>query len=177
MSEIKSTLDLVMERTKNLTMNEAEKENQRKADIQKHLNGLIQKFQDQTIKPAEIFKRLDELKNAFGRSAEKEMVALVLKRVDVAADNDSHLTLLKEYFGLEVSPLKKILTECDQTLGELKNNRIDMLRVHLSDRYGISGTAVIPNIETDPDWPQECRRVTERFRIELEIEKRRLAFH
>ena len=104
MSEIKSTLDLVMERTKNLTMSAAEKESQQKTDLRKHLAGLIQRFQDQTIKPTELFKRLDELKNTFAHGAKKQMAQEVLKGIDVKSDNTTRLILLKEYFGLEISP-------------------------------------------------------------------------
>ena len=88
MSEIKSTLDLVMERTKNLTLNEAEKEVQQKADLKKRLVGLIQKYQDQMIKPTELFNHLNELATTFGQGVEEQMANEILSRIDVEADND-----------------------------------------------------------------------------------------
>lgn len=174
MSEIKSTLDLVMERTKNLTLSEAEKEEQRKIDLKKRLTGLVQKYQDQTIKPTELFKHLNELKNTFGHGVEKRMAGEILGRIDVETDNDRYLTLLTDYFGLEISTFKMIQAEFKQTLQTGKTDRIDILKSRLSDHYGISGTAVIPNIETDPGWQQERDAITERFRIQIEIEKKRL---
>ena len=175
MSEIKSTLDLVMERTKNLTMNAAEKEEQRKADLKKRLAGLMQKFQDQTIKPTEWFKHLNELKNTFGHGVEKRMADEIFGRIDVEKDNDRCLALLTDYFGLEISTLKMVQAEFKQTLQAGKTDRIYILKSRLSDHYGISGTAVIPNIETDPEWQQERNAITERFRIQLEAKKKRLA--
>ncbi|MEA3230288.1 MAG: hypothetical protein U9Q05_00835 [Thermodesulfobacteriota bacterium] len=173
MSEIKSTLDLVMERTKNLTLSEAEKKEQRKTDLKKRLAGLVQKYQDQTIKPTELFKHLNELKNTFGQGVEKRMADEILGHIDVETDNDRCLALLTDYFGLNISTLKTVQAEFKQVLRAGKNDRIDILKSRLSDRYGISGTAVIPNIETDPDWQQERNAITERFRIQLEIEKKR----
>jgi len=175
MNEIKSTLDLVMERTKNLTMNDAEKEGHRKADLKRRLAGLMQKYQDQAIKPTELLKHLNELKNTFGHGVENRMTDEVLGGIDVEADNDRRLTLLTDYFGLEIATLKKIQDEFKQALQAGKTARIDILKSQLSEHYGISGTAVIPNIETDPEWQQKYNAITERFRIQLESEKKRLA--
>ena len=177
MSEIKSTLDLVMERTKNLTMNAAEKEEQRKIDLKNRLAGLVQKFQDQTIKPTEFFKHLNELKNTFGHRVEKQMADEILGGIDVEADNDRRLALLTDYFGLETSTLKMIQAEFKQALQAGKTARIDILKSQLSEHYGISGTAVIPNIETDPEWQQTYNAITERFRIQLEAEKNEQAVY
>lgn len=175
MSEIKSTLDLVMERTKNLTMNAAEKEEQRKIDLKKRLAGLVQKYQDQTIKPTELFKHLNELKNTFGHGVERRMADEILGRIDVETDNNRYLTLLTDYFSLEVSTLKMIQAEFKQAIQAGKSDRTDILKSRLSDHYGISGTAVIPNIETDPEWQQARVAIIECFRNKLEIENKRLA--
>ena len=156
-------------------MNAAEKEEQRKADLKKRLAGLMQKFQDQMIKPTELLKDLNELKNTFGHGVEKRMVDEILGRIDVETDNDRCLTLLTDYFDLEISTLKMIQASFKQALQTGKTDRIDILKSRLSDRYGISGTAVIPNIETDPEWQQERNAITERFRIQLEAEKKQSA--
>ena len=136
MNEIKSTLDLVMERTKNLTMNEAEKEGHRKADLKRRLAGLMQKYQDQAIKPTELLKHLNELKNTFGHGVENRMTDEILGGIDVEADNDRRLTLLTGYFGLEIATLKKIQDEFKQALQAGKTARIDILKSQLSEHYG-----------------------------------------
>lgn len=48
MAEIKSTLDLVLERTKHLSQSSEEKQAQKQKDIANRLNGLLQKYQDST---------------------------------------------------------------------------------------------------------------------------------
>ncbi len=50
MGEIKSTLDLVMARTKHLTLTDEEKKTQQSVNVKQRLQGLIQKFQDHAIK-------------------------------------------------------------------------------------------------------------------------------
>ncbi|MBW2432576.1 MAG: hypothetical protein JRF36_03165, partial [Deltaproteobacteria bacterium] len=49
MGEIKSTLDLVMEKTRNLNLSDEEKQDQKNKEIESRLNGLLQKFEDQII--------------------------------------------------------------------------------------------------------------------------------
>ena len=49
MAEIKSTLDLVMEKTRNLSLSSEERAEQKSKEIRSQIRGLIQKFQDQII--------------------------------------------------------------------------------------------------------------------------------
>ena len=49
MAEIKSTLDLVMEKTKNLSLSEEERQGQKNEEIESRIRGLLQKFNDQAF--------------------------------------------------------------------------------------------------------------------------------
>ena len=49
MAEIKSTLDLVMEKTRNLTLSSEEKQAQKQIEIGNRIKGLVQKFQGRTV--------------------------------------------------------------------------------------------------------------------------------
>ena len=46
MGEIKSTLDLVLEKTKNLTLSSEEKAEQKQKEIENRIKGMMQKYQD-----------------------------------------------------------------------------------------------------------------------------------
>ena len=49
MAEIKSTLDLVMEKTKNLSLSSEERQAQKSKEIESRIRGLLQKFKDQAL--------------------------------------------------------------------------------------------------------------------------------
>jgi len=53
MAEIKSTLDLVMEKTRHLTLSDEEKQEQKEKEFNKKLKGPAQKIQDQAINKRE----------------------------------------------------------------------------------------------------------------------------
>jgi len=56
-------------------------------------------------------------------------------------------------------------------LRRIKNNRD---RLDLS-KNGISGSAVIPNIEIDPQWQSQLNTIIGQFRIHLDAGKKRLS--
>ena len=59
MAEIKSTLDLVMEKTRHLTLSDEEKQEQKENEFKIKLKGPAQKFQDQTINKRELKKEIN----------------------------------------------------------------------------------------------------------------------
>jgi hypothetical protein len=66
MGEIKSTLDLVMEKTKNLNLSNAEKEQQKNKEIKNRLRGLVQKFQDNILDTDNLRSEYQKLKKEYG---------------------------------------------------------------------------------------------------------------
>ena len=58
MAEIKSTLDLVMEKTKNLSLSDEERQGQKNKEIESRICGLLQKFNDQAL-------NIDNLRSEF----------------------------------------------------------------------------------------------------------------
>jgi len=65
MGEIKSTLDLVMEKTRHLTLSPEEKDAQTKVEVHKRLKGLVQKYQDNLLRKDGLEKELDILKKTY----------------------------------------------------------------------------------------------------------------
>ncbi|RTZ95429.1 MAG: hypothetical protein DSY90_13305 [Deltaproteobacteria bacterium] len=174
MAEIKSTLDLVMARTKNMTLNAEEKKDQREKELKNNLAGLIQKYQDQAIKQTELTRQLDELKTEYGHGTSGRIVDELLRRIEVNIDNNACLSVLSDYFGLDTSMLETILAEFETARNQGRRRRIDALKTDLSND-GISGSAVIFNIEIDPQWQSEQNTLIDQFRIQLTAGKKRVA--
>ena len=58
MAEIKSTLDIIMEKTKNLTMTEEEKEELHRTELAEKAKGWVQKYMDNLIKQEKLKSEL-----------------------------------------------------------------------------------------------------------------------
>ena len=174
MGEIKSTLDLVMARTRHLTMTDEEKQNHRTEKIQQHLQGLIQKFQDHGINLTQLQDALAVHKKDGDSDVDGLLAKAVLQRMELTADNSLLLTLLEDVCRLDTAGLQKILEAFQTSAEELKKNREKQLLSYFSEAHHVSGSAVMPNLAKDEAWQEGYRRLVEAYESRLADEGNRL---
>ena len=151
MAEIKSTLDIIMERTKGMTMSDAEKRAFKQKETTDRVKGLIQKYADG-------FLDLERLKMDMGvfEPDQQEIVKQtiqgeVLHRIKPGINNHALWDVLEIICGIETAPLMKSLADLEHDLEEEHPVYKKNMEANLKEK-GISGSALIPNIESDPDW-------------------------
>ena len=170
MAEIKSTLDLVMERTRHLTLSEKEKASQNAVQTQKRVSGLVKRYLNQLIKPQEFMDELAQL-NATYPESRARAVSELIDNVDLSGDNNALLALLRDYLDTPVDEIQSITADCRKKLeaaaGEQRAKTIERLRTE----RGISGSALMANLATDNSWQQERRRLEASFREKLDALK------
>jgi hypothetical protein len=151
MAEIKSTMDLIMEKTKGLTLSPKEKEEIRREEWLKKSKGWIQKFLDDRT---DLGKVKDEL-----FSGEKPLEwKSILKRelidgLDPERENEKRFQLITELLEIPREPILKILKVFNQKMEREKVRLTDQSINRLSVQ-GISGSAILPNLDRDPSWIQ-----------------------
>jgi hypothetical protein len=158
MAEIKSTLDLIMEKTKNLTLTPEEKENLRREEWLKKVRGWITKYLDGQVE-------MDWLKKEWNDTGKPERIETGLKEeligiLDPDSDNKKLFALLEELLGLSRRPFEDALQSYQREVASEKEQRSRLLKEELA-RQGLSGAAVLPNLNADPDWRawrEESRR-------------------
>ena len=151
MAEIKSTLELIMEKTRDMTPTDEEKEAFRKKEIQGKVKGLLMKFLDG-------FLDLAKLKNEISPYEEKDRAAVrdilvhdCLDRIDPDADNTLPFDILKHLAGMDIEPIQTLLSDYTSKMDKERRVYEQSLGSRIREK-GISGSAVLPNIEADPDW-------------------------
>lgn len=164
MGEIKSTLDLIMEKTKNLSMSPEEKEEIRRQDWLKKARGWIQKFLDDLV---DLDRVKGELLNKEHPSGwEKILKKELIDGLEPESDNEKRFQLMKELLGISPKGFIKILEGHHQRLDLKRNKRMAFIKSQLSNQ-GISGTAVIPNLEGDPAWKTFYEQATKTCKEEI----------
>jgi hypothetical protein len=164
MGEIKSTLDLIMEKTKNLSLTPEEKEEIRRQDWLKKARGWIQKFLDDLI---DMDRVKDELLNKEPPSGwEKILKKELIDGLEPEADNERRFQLIEELLGIHPDGFRKILEGRHQRLDLERDKRMASIKSQLS-KQGISGTAVIPNLEGDPVWKTFYDQATKNCKEEI----------
>ncbi len=154
MGEIKSTLDLVMERTRHLSLTDEEKKCQRTANYAKRLQGLLQQYEDGALCLEDLHNRAAVLQAELQIEARPMVVDGVMRRIDPDGDNTLWLALLDEVAPDIGKPLLSILEGHRLKQAEiLAAGKLDQFD-RLASRHGISGSAVLPNPQQDPTCRQ-----------------------
>jgi hypothetical protein len=166
MAEIKSTLDIIMERARKLTVTEEEKRDFKRQELEGRIRGLVQKYLDGFID-------LDRLKAEVGllQTEEEQMVRELIKedvlgRIQLGQNNDPLLDLLSKTIDVNTGPIKELLDRFEKRMAREKEGRGKTLAEDLR-RKGVSGSAVIPNLNADETWIKTLSEAAQEFREEL----------
>jgi hypothetical protein len=166
MGEIRSTLDIIMEKTKGLTMSEQERRAFKEQEMAGKVKGLIQRYLDGAV-------AMDKLKGEIAALAEKDedMVRMMIikesiPRIEIGEYNESILRILEETTGLDTVSIRTALKDFEDKLEQEKGLREKELIKSLNKK-GISGSAVLPNLEADPEWGQRVSEMRNEFQKKL----------
>ena len=166
MAEIKSTLDIIMEKTKNLTMTDEEKEFYKQKERSGKLKGLIQKTIDGVISMDQMKVKMASLVDKDPDLCHQLIREETTDRLSPGDDNTAVLALLEVVEGIESTGIKQLLKDYEKKIEMEKGGREKIFMERLKKR-GISGSAVIPNINADPEWKNFLKDLKDTFRKEI----------
>jgi hypothetical protein len=151
MAEIRSTLDIIMERTKNLTLSDEEKAEIQKQNLSGKTKGWVQKYLDSIISIKEIKSEIDSEKSKVPSDVEKILKNELIGRLDPEGDNEKIYRLLQEIFNIDIDLLEQVIGKFHEDVIKEKAKKIEALRQALAQIH-ISGSAVVPNVDNDASW-------------------------
>ena len=174
MGEIKSTLDLVMEKTKNLNLSNAEKEQQKDKEIKDRLRGLVQKFQDNIFSIDNFSSDYLKLKKEYGLANNRHLIEEICSQIQPGNDNHARFDLLAEFKVSDFERLKSVLQEFQTVLDTAAEQRREILKDQLAKTYFFSGSAVVSNLENDDEWRKAADKLKLKYNRLLEAEKSKI---
>jgi hypothetical protein len=151
MGEIRSTLDIIMEKTKDLTMSDAEKEEFRRKTLSGKLKGLVQKFIDSQMSVHSMRSEIESEREKNHALVDELLKAELIERFEPDGDNDKVFELLEDLLGMDTGLLEVPIGEFKEKVNQEKIAVMDGLRQKLAERE-ISGPAVVPNLTHDETW-------------------------
>jgi hypothetical protein len=168
MAEIKSTLDIIMEKAKKFSVTEEEKKSFKRQELEGKIKGLVQKVLG-GILDSERF----QVEVAALQAKEKDLVDQVLKeeivaRIELGSNNEALLKILENIAKPASQAVRKVLAEVEKKAEEEKEIRRKAL-IESFKKKGISGSAVLPNLDADPEWARG--RAEMRRQLQEEIRK------
>ncbi|MCX7822518.1 MAG: hypothetical protein N2260_03625 [Syntrophobacterales bacterium] len=156
MAEIKSTIELVMERTKHLIMSSEEKAQQEAKELIEKIPGYIQKFLDGSIKEEAVTAAYREIPEGYKREARKKLIESVLERVDLESPKSLFVLLQnllgeKDFLLFQVAELRDILATYHEKAEKLKEEIKQKISTQLTEK-NISGDAILLIPEETPAY-------------------------
>ena len=174
MGEIKSTLDIVMEKTRHLTLSEAEKTEQKHNEVNQRLRGLLQKYTDSLLRKKDLTRDLEGLRKTYDVKVYDMLACMLLSGIELDRGNESDLELLDGTCGIDVSRIEALLRECQDKIRFEIEKRTKEIKNRLARKRFISGSAVVPNLETDSKWVSTFRAIKGKYDRVLKEEKTKI---
>jgi hypothetical protein len=176
MAEIKSTLDLVMEKTRDLRLSAEERQGQKNNEIGSRIRGLLNKFQDEAISLDRFNSEYQVLKKEYNLTGtgNEHLIREICDRIELAKDNQRLFDLLAELKVLDFEGLTSILQEFQTVRATAARQRRKILKEQLAKTHFISGSAVVPNLEIDEEWRKENGQISAEFETKLNRAKTKL---
>ena len=177
MGEIKSTLELAMERTKKMTISEKEKQEIKRKEIEQKVNSLSNRYIAGHLSLNEILReteRMDENTQA------KAIEILLSQWIDALSLSDEDERLIKGIESLKHRDAEELKQKHLQLLSRYRCAR-EKAREEVGTRFvetlkkkGIYGSAVEPNIEASPLWKKEVEILDQQYCSQVQELKEQL---
>jgi len=171
MAEIKSTLELAMERTKRFEITQKEREEIKQKELLQKVNSIFHRYKAGHIALNEILKEIEKEGEENQRKIKEGVIsqwieALSLKEEDerilkgIEALKEKDIGRIKEKFYLLLSQYQR---DKNKIFQDLKSQLKEELK-----REGISGSAVEPNVEGSKQWDRASNEMDKNYRLRLE---------
>lgn len=165
MGEIKSTMDLILERAKEFSVTEEEKQAIKERDFENKVKSLINRFIEGARANESIILELKEL------NEKRSIIHLLLKfgeeKINLESDNSSLLQLIKEFRPDISDKVEEKLMDYNKKIHERGKVREQELIKELEED-GISGSAVRINLNGDSRWKSTLLEIENEFSKEIQ---------
>jgi|YNPNPStandDraft_1061719.scaffolds.fasta_scaffold02215_9 hypothetical protein len=168
MGEIKSTIELVMERTKGMTLSGEEKKHLEEEREARMAQGLAVRYLQGEVALDELIKKAQGSSPPFARTILNAMVEALRPGSDEFAKAVDALERLKG--GELQAPLRRA-RDLSLQFGQALQKRRRKLKAELWEELaqrGVKGSAVEPNVEASPRWTQAVGELQREFEPRLQ---------
>jgi len=165
MGKIRSTLDIVMERTKNLSMTQDDRQKLKLKEQGDTVRAWSQRYLDGKMTIRELASQLST-----AGDDRIEMQALLkeelIGNIRLEEDNSRVLDALADLSLLDRERAERVIRYRQEELEKQKTSMLDSLKIDLAHQ-GFRGSAVIPNLARSRAWQEILRQAQEDLVREL----------
>ena len=177
MGEIKSTLELAMERTKKFVLSEKEKEEIKQKEILQKVTSLFHRYREGHLPLNEILKEIKKMEKKTATMVKELLLSQWIDALSLDDDNERILKGIESFKQRNIDEVKQKFHHLfSQYQGEKERGK-EEVRVQFIEalrKEGIYGSAVEPKIEGSELWKKENEKLNQSYKIKLEEIKQQL---
>lgn len=169
MAEIKSAIEIAMEKTKSLRLSSEEREKIKEDEFQSRAHGLVNRFLEVDLHFREVDKELAKLLPEQRAQMEKIMLQVLAESLDLDRKNDlvfQGIEILAPEKKKNIAKIKKLMEEYRSQKEREYQKTEKILRARL-EAAGISGSAVLPKMEGSREWAEAVSAFRAPYEAEL----------
>lgn len=162
MAEIKSTLELALERTKKFTLSEKEKKEIKQKEISEKATSLFHRYRDGHIPLNEVQKEIERMDQKAAAAVKENLLS---QWIDALSLNEEGERLLKGIGLLKNERIEERAEEFYHLLSQYREEKekarqgAKALLAEVLRKEGIDGDAVEPNVEGSPLWKEASKEL------------------
>jgi len=170
MAEIKSAIELAMEKTKNLVVDSEEREAMAIKEVEDKIKAVLRRYMEEMVDDEEAAKELNKI-NADPVLKRTLIVDAVVEEFDLRKNNERLLTLIYTA-GIELpETIRSELEALNETFREEVEARKMIIQERIRDNLtqsGIGGSGIEPNLVAWDEWHEEVEKAGNAFRERME---------
>ena len=167
MGEIKSTLDLVFEKTRNLTLSDEEKLSLAREKLNKKVQGLCNRYLDNFFPVSRLKDEMEKIASNDRELAYNCLKKFLFARFDLDGDNSLIVSALSEIARWDITSLKNLQKEYNSDKEGTKKAFAEKSLLALKES-GVSGSAVVPNLYNIPEWNEFLKTLVKKYQERLQ---------
>ncbi len=177
MGEIKSTLELAMERTKKFAISEKEKEEIKQKEVLQKATSLFHRYREGHLPLNDILKEIEKMEKKTAITVKK---LLLSQWIDALSLDDNDERIFKGIESLKGRSMDEVKQKFHHLLSQYQGEKEKVkeeARVQFTEalkKDGIYGSAVEPKIEGGELWKKENEKLDHSYKIKLEEIKEQL---
>jgi hypothetical protein len=175
--EIKSTLELAMERTKHFAISEKEKEEIKQKEVLQNATRLFHRYRVGHLSSNEILKEIERMERRTATTVKQYLFSHWIDALSLDDDDERILKGIESMKGRSIAEVKQrfhhLLSQYQRELEKLK----EKMRLQLTEalkKNGIWGSAVEPKLEGNELWNKENENLDRSYQIQLDEIKEQL---
>jgi Na+/phosphate symporter len=175
--EIKSTLELAMEKTKKFAISETEREEMKKKEVMEKATRLFHQYLEGYLPLNDILKQIERMEKKTAATVKEFLLSQWIDALSLDGEEERILKGVESLGQRNIDEVKQKLRRLVSQYREEKEKVEEKVKTQWREvlkKEGIYGSAVEPKLEGDELWKKENEKLDHSYKMALDEIKERL---